>query len=418
MSEHPRDAEPAFDALKLEDATALDALVESGFDANSAMRFVPNGRERVEQLQNLLSLLHCGATSDRSLADVTFARLMQLRGQKLGAPAPSEPALAPDDDAALERLVMAGFDSSRVPSALRERARRHEALAGLVTATATPYASASLVDRTLAKVQAHIETESAAMRFQAAPRRRGFGIRISELASAAAVLLIGAGVLLPVLSALREQARQSMCKANLGNTALAMSSYASSNRDSLPVATASLDGGKWWDVGHPRQDGRLQSNSANLFTLTHDGYEKLQALACPGNPRAACTAPPGARDWSCLEEVSYSYQIMFGPQRAAWRQGNTVVVADRSPIVARSIRREPFDPFANSLNHQGAGEHILYNDGNVTWAPSPILANGDNIWLPHQIEIVISHFAVRPRQMAPLQGTEMPSAADDAFVGP
>lgn len=418
MSEHPRDAEPAFEALQHEDATALDALVESGFDARSAMRYVPDGRDRVEQLQKLLSLLDCDAASDRSLADVTFARLMQMRGQKLGAPAQSEAALGPDDDAALERLVMAGFDSSRVPSALRERARRHEALAGLVTTTATPYASESLIERTLAKVQSHIETETAAMRFEAAPRRRGFGVRISDLASAAAVLLIGAGVLLPVLSALREQARQSLCKANLGNTALAMSSYASSNRDSLPVATASLEGGKWWDVGHPRQDGRLQSNSANLFTLSRDGYESLQNLSCPGNPRAVTAAPPGARDWSCLEEVSYSYQIMFGPQHSAWKQGSAVVVADRSPIVSRSVSRLPFDPFANSLNHKGAGEHILHNDGNASWTSSPVLSDGDNIWLPHRIEVVISHFAVRPRQMAPLQGTEIPDAADDAFVGP
>src|SRR5690606_33034858 len=154
-----------------------------------------------------------------------------------------------------------------------------------------------------------------------AARRRGLGVRLADLASVAAVVLIGAGLVLPVLSAVREQARRAACLTNLGSTASAMSSYAHSNRDSLPMATASLGGGHWWDVGSPRS-----SNSANLYTLARDGYVTLATLACPGNPSAPTRVPsPDARDWRRLEEISYSYQIMFGP-RPAWNGPHRVVI--------------------------------------------------------------------------------------------
>src|SRR4051794_2893297 len=106
-----RDPDPSFGDLRSEDAAALDALVSASFDPAHAVRTMPGGRERIEQLQSLLSLLECDAQSARSLTDVTFARLMQVRGERLGAPV-REAALTPDDDAALERLVMAGFDST------------------------------------------------------------------------------------------------------------------------------------------------------------------------------------------------------------------------------------------------------------------------------------------------------------------
>src|SRR3954465_12393494 len=111
-----RDTDPAFGNLRSEDAAALDALITASFDPAHAVRTLPGGRERIEKLRELFSLLDCDAASDRSLADVTFARLMQARGEPLGASS-REPALSPDDDAALERLVMSGFDATRVPGA-------------------------------------------------------------------------------------------------------------------------------------------------------------------------------------------------------------------------------------------------------------------------------------------------------------
>ena len=303
---------------------------------------------------------------------------------------------------------MHGYDASRVAPSLRERARRLEALAGLATDAAAP-SDGTLIDRTLSRIDAFEEETSEARRLPAT-RRRGLPIRLADLVSVAAVVLIGAGVVFPILGAFREQGRRALCNSNLGNTASALSAYAGANRDALPVTTASLGGGRWWDVGAPDH-----SNSANLYTLARDGYVNLATLACPGNPSAPTRpASADARDWRRLEEVSYSYQIMFGP-RPAWNGGGRVVVlADRSPVVLRAARHERPDPFANAPNHGGAGQHLLANDGAVSWADRPVLPSGDNIWLPRALEIRIR----QTPGVIPLSGRELPDGADDTCLGP
>jgi hypothetical protein len=72
-----------------------------------------------------------------------------------------------------------------------------------------------------------------------------------------------------------------------------------------------------------------RSNSSNLFTLVKTGYAKLHDLACPGN-QCAVTGPaaPEAHDWRSLPEVSYSYYIMFGPHRP------TAITNPRTVILA------------------------------------------------------------------------------------
>jgi hypothetical protein len=380
--------------LTPDDARALDALADAGFDSGKIA--APDAR--VERAAGLLSMLAGNIRAHPSLADVTMARVLR---EATGAS--QEPVLSADDQEALEAWIMHGYDAARVAPSLRERAAKHAGLAAMAVGQpgAEPLDSA-LADRTLARVAAFEEVSSQSFRLPA--RKRGLSIRLADFLSVAAVVLIGAGLVLPVMSAVREEGRRGLCRTNLGSTASAMSTYAGSNRDSLPMAAASLGGGRWWDVGTPQH-----SNSANLYTLAHDGYLKLATLACPGNPEAPTATTGGdARDWRRLEEISYSYQIMFGP-RPAWNNGQVMVVlADRSPVVLRAVRGEPIDPFANAPNHRGAGQHLLSTDGSVTWATSPVLKNGDNIWLPRAYEL-------RPR---PLSGTELPAAADDTCLGP
>jgi hypothetical protein len=389
------------------DAAAIDALFESGLDPERIGEVDSPQRGRARAAAELLRLLECPVEPHAALADVAFHRVLQVRRATRDF---REAELTEDDQIALDSWVMGGFDAERAPGALRERARRHEALAGLVTRCQG--AGPDLADRTLEFIQAEINAEETRHNIVDAPQPRGRSIRLADLVSVAAVLLIGAGVLMPVLTAVRDQGRRAMCLSNLGGTATAMGIYAGSNRDSMPLSTASLGGGRWWEVGKPH------SNSANLFTLARMDYTPLSMLACAGNPVAE-TGPvdPNARDWRSLEEISYSYQIMFGRERPLWGHGaRTVVLADRSPVVLRSVRGEQFDPMANAPNHRSRGQHLLYNDGSSEWARSPMLENGDNIWLSRQVEIGIDLMAGRP--IRPLTGREIPDAADDACLGP
>jgi hypothetical protein len=336
--------------LSAADQAALEALIAAGWDSSAAMKSHAGDSDRIQKVASLLALMRTGERPDAALKDVTFARIMQARRRDEAVDGVGV-RLVPDDEEALESWVMHGFDASRVAGSLRARARKHEALANLVTSVSDTLESGSLINRTLAKVDSEIERESVAMDIGAARRRRGVGIRLADLVSVAAVILIGSAVVLPILGTMREQSRRALCLKNLGDTASAMSTYATANRDSMPYASASLGGGRWWDVGTER------SNSANLYTLAKSGYLSLADLACPGNPSAPTASPsPEAQDWRCLEEVSYSYQIMFGPQRMGWQRGpGAVVLADRSPVVLRAIRGEQFDSGANAPNHRGEG---------------------------------------------------------------
>lgn len=404
------DSQPS---LNTADEAALAALIESGWDASRATKTNPELSDRIQRVATILALVRVDARAESALRDVTFARVMQVR-RRDEAVEQNGVRLVPDDEEALESWIMHGFDASRVAGSLRIRARKHEALANLVTSAAGSAETGSLISKTLARVEEEIEREAEALDLGAARRRRGSGIRLADLLSVAAVILIGSAVVLPILGTMREQSRRALCLKNLGDTASAMSTYASANRDSLPLASASLGGGSWWDVGTSPE----RSNSANLYTLAKGGYLTLADLACPGNPCAPTAAPsPEAQDWRRLEEVSYSYQIMFGPQRPAWqRRSGAVILADRSPVVLRAIRGEQFDSNANAPNHRGEGQHMLRNDGSVTWASSPVLSNGDNIWLPRAIEIRVQHMSGKP--MPALNGTELPADADDTVLGP
>jgi hypothetical protein len=391
--------------LSVKDAAALDALMESGLNASGVPANVE--RRRVSRILSLLGLLRAGRGADPALVDVTLARIARYGETPITS---ADPVLTEDDQEAFDALVMSGFDAARVPATLRDRARKQEALLGVLRAP-TVIGGEELLERTLAKVQDHISSGEDRLKLETVRARRSSGLRLADLVSVAAVILIGFGVLFPVLTSMREQSRRALCKSNLGATALGMSTYAGANKDALPVNTASLaPGGTWWDVGNTHS-----SNSSNLYTLARAGYVPLADLACPGNP-AAPTAKvvADAQDWRKLEEVSYSYQIMFGPH-PVWRSaGPAVILADRSPVVLRAIRGEAVDPCSNAPNHACEGQHLLRTDGTVTWATSPILPNGDNIWLPRAIEVRLQQLMGK----APLRGNETPSSADDTFLGP
>ena len=379
------------------DAAAIDALVAAGFRLD---RVHEEHRERAERA--LLLLAHLDGTPVGDPA--TLTDLAYLRVMRAGAP---EPELCTGDADALDAWMLAKHDVSRVPSSLRERARRHEELAELVS-VGGPAPSASLIERTLAGVQQTIDDEEDSHRL-VMPRMR---FRMADLISAAAVVLIAASVLWPVANEVRFQQSKAMCGSHMASLAGALMSYAGDNRNAMPFVTPGPSGtnGTWWDVGHP------QSNSANLYTLVHEGYTALADMACPGNPHATTRAEAAARDWRSLDEVSYSYQIMSGPHRPRWNGGRVLVLADASPVVRAAIRGRPVDPWAGSNNHAGRGQHGLWNDGSATWLSSAVLPNGDNIWLPRSIEEAIAR--VQGRQIDPIAGTETPGGVDDSFVGP
>ena len=381
-------------------------------DANAVDRWVdgePAHDARDFRLADLLGLLNADSaiSADSTLTDLTMLRVLRASGSQVSVDAPADavPELAPLDAEALDAWMLASGRVDRVPTAMRERAARHEALADMVSEGPAPAMSADLVDKLMTRVAATPAEPAESAQPEIVGR-----IRLADLMSIAAVLVVGVSVIWPMLTSMRDAHYRTISSARMAAAGNGMAAYAASY-GALPQASASLAGDPWWEVGQNPE----HSNSANLFTLARDGFVELAQLASPTNPVApTAVKAKGARDWRSLEEVSYSYRNMFGGGNDPYALTTaSALLADRSPIVPRSRRGEAARADANSMNFAGRGQHVLFGDGSVVWLTSPVLDNGDNIWLPGSVERDLARDG-----QATLTGRETADGPADAFLVP
>ena len=389
---------------------ALDALIESGWDLS---RVPDEYRQSAEALID--SFGHACEESPEAAPELVEATIRKLISEPIG-----EASLSDASADALDMWSLSGYRTGNVPKGLREQAERHEAFAEMISRSVTGSdldVTDDLVEGTLGRIA---EYEALAE-----PRSFAFPIklRLTDVVSVAAVLLIGLSVTLPVISTFRFESMRKLNESNFAVASVAFGSYANDNEGRLPVYTPSSEilnqsaGAlrRWWLVGLDP----LQSNSANLYTLTREGYTSLESLASPGNENAVDEpASDDAVDWGEFNEVSYSFRILQGsPSDDRWARRGHVILTDRSPVILKAYQGLPIDPFENSPNHEGRGQHVLNGDGSVDWLTSPWLPHNDQIYLPRFLEKLVNP-GVRRTGMVPLQGIERPSSYTDAFVGP
>ena len=396
------------------DAAAIEAwMTRREPHAPAPVRTSP----REAALERLLGLLDdaepVSTDADRQLlVDVTFARILRARDERTiarVAPNPiSGPTLSNSDAEAIDDLVAAGWS----PSAAGGRTHRAHSLLALLDTTlhlGAPTERGRLVDAALARVQSEVDSESTRFRFTPVERPTFArpGIRWRDLGAIAAMFIIACSIFWPMVNGLRMESMRSAGQSNMERAALGFGMFANDHDDRLASMNNRGPDGLWWQVGTPEK-----SHSANLYTLVSDGYVPVAALASPANPNAPTeVADPDARDWASGNQVSYSYQL-FGkvvPRLATFDGEPRVVLADRSPIIERAKLGLPVHPNANSANQAGLGQLVLFADGRVRFLRTPMLDNGDNIWLPRRLEQ-----AAQPTVV----GTEMPASRSDAFVGP
>lgn len=304
-------------------------------------------------------------------------------------------------DAALECL----WEGQSLPQN-SDRARKVGELFDLLSQCPVENPPADLAARTLARIDTY---ELSARRLQAeqdAPRPIPF--RWSELAALAAIVLIAASVIWPVLEHTRSGAREAVCRSNLGDAGVAINQYALDHRGMLPRGQV-LPGTPWFQVGQQFSDDHVVSNSANLFLLARNQYIDPARLACPGNPHAPQSLDAARlKDWPSFDAVSYSYQNQFAAQPLVVRDHpGMVVLTDKNPqfevVQGKLIDRQLPDQ-TNSQAHGGAGQNILLLNGGVYWYDKPVLPNGDVIY--------------RAQGVKQHTGSETPASADDVFTVP
>jgi hypothetical protein len=123
------------------------------------------------------------------------------------------------------------------------------------------------------------------------------------------------------------------------------------------------------------QDWSAANHGAHLALLAAKGYCAPESLTCP-----ACAAGG---------TTCFAYRVPARGERFSFDlPATSVLAADANPLVA-SMRRGSSLPArtANSANHAGAGQNMLFGDGSFDWRTSPILTSPpagaiDNIWLP------------------------------------
>ncbi len=431
----PEDARPADSRSTLSpaDQQALDALLANNWS--------PADPRQVRIVQTIAPLA-AGPAPDPALVDATLARILRVSAQPAASADSAQPVaqLSVTDAEALDAYFNNQHNLRSVPASLRDRAQRIDALSNLIASTPSPASGRDLlIERTLARVDAARAQSNRAISIAETPSRRGTW-RLADLVSVAATLLVGVSVLWPLMGAWSKRASRVNCAGNMNTVAQAMGLYTGDQRGSLPMASASLAGLPWWETGKNVE----HSNSANLFTLRRANYATLEQLRCGGNRKCSGEdLPNDARDWKSINDVSYSYFVMFGDRRPQWSDpSSTVVLADASPVVRRAIVGNVIYANENSWNHGGEGQWALRIDGSAIWLRTPYhtSSNGqpDNLWLPANLEEALAAserqwretgssdpIRVRSRRDAAdaranvtLQGRESPRGADDTFLGP
>ena len=298
------------------------------------------------------------------------------------------------------------------------------------------------------------------------PRMKAFrGVTVTELLVATGGLTCILALLLPALSETKDAADRAACAANLSRLGQALLFYACDHDDLLPDCGASSTRG-----GGPPDDGvhvasrinapgtcnwpnvRAVGNQANLWILVRENYASPALFICPATPdRPSLNAydNPAVMGFLAMDpdtgratpaedrflkrvtagRCSYSYQVQFvhpatpaetsdprnATTQARLHPDSLAIAADRNPFTRTDLVRQPIvspadQPEANSLNHRGRGQNVLYLDGNVRWQITPrcgpLRADGipDNIYWPDV--------------GSPDDPQSVPCAIDDSFLAP
>ncbi|MFO0963434.1 MAG: hypothetical protein U0625_11100 [Phycisphaerales bacterium] len=325
------------------------------------------------------------------------------------------PAISAEDARILDLLAEEGFDPARarsVQDADRARARALNAVLARLEQYPVAPPHESIVDATLARIDAFEADRTEAMRVGSGRRPR---VRLSDIVSVAAILLVALGVGVPILSQMRAQSLSTVCANNLRSLNGGLAAYAQQYGGSMPAvagiggmftapetspppapAASSRRAPLMPNIARPQQwsgqvyvrpgaDGRPQSmilvpdwgtynHSANLAILVAKGFAPEHALRCPG-----C-----ATGHACFAYKVPAEGVRFQldtPQRM-------VVVSDANPVIELRRNGQQIDrSVLSSRNHGEAGQNLLFSDGAVQWSNTPILRDSpaqfvDNIWLP------------------------------------
>lgn len=244
-------------------------------------------------------------------------------------------------------------------------------------------------------------------------RRPHTGFTLTEILVVIGIIGVLIAILLPVMSKVRETSKRTQCMSNLRQIGQALFSYATDNRGGLPRIQWRKEPGQDPPFVDPLDNDPspfsvncFNSNSAALFLLVREGRLTPNVFICPstddqpdplgGQPAVQRSNFTNYGDaMNGVRTRSYTYARLY-PSTAPGAAGLTNLLQTLKPDFALAadhgipICANQNDERANwhsaglagnSLNHNSAGQNVLYADGRVTWQTTNRCGvGGDNIY--------------------------------------
>ncbi len=218
--------------------------------------------------------------------------------------------------------------------------------------------------------------------------RRRNAFTIIELLVVIGIIAVLLAILLPALETAREQANTTSCAANLNQIGVALQVYANENHGNWPrtvyqpgaavVAGTGTGNDPFTATGPAANDV-----SAPFFLLIRAEKLPTQLFADPYNDAVQYTADPANPATRCnfsnyQKNLAYSFANPYPDAAAAksYKFGPTL-----PPTFAVAADLNPGVPGANSKNHEGDGQNVLYTDGHVEFQTTNLCGvNHDDIY--------------------------------------
>ena len=241
---------------------------------------------------------------------------------------------------------------------------------------------------------------------------RNFG----QLASAAAMIIFVAGIIIAPLTHMRQDYWQKYCQTQLQRIGQGINAYSADNENKLPAVATTL-GSPWWKVGYQGEENH--SNTRHMWLLAKNNYVNPTDFVCPGarQGKAIQLDPLQAKNYSdfpARRYVTYSFRIICKQPTDKNMLGQKVLIADLNPLFERlpqnsanslDLQLSENQLNLNSSNHCRRGQNILFCNGSVEFVKTRQMG-------------VLQDDIFTLRDTNVYKGVETPSCETDAFLAP
>ncbi len=286
--------------------------------------------------------------------------------------------LSKADAEMLDQLVDVGFELAQLEYLSPEDTQRANSILktlGLLDAYPVEDASDTLIDATLARIDQYEAKRSARMQIhtpELETTKRGFRIRMPDLISVAAMILITFSVFAMLTNSARNQSISNECASNMAMVGHGLFNYASDHNGNTPTEQATEVASLFGGIVPDRTDAEV---------LATEGYCEHHHLNCPGHGG---------------QGRGFSYQTQ---PAAMWDEmhsrGNVIIImSDQNPVLNKMLANQAFDPLTPSPTHGAFGQNHLRDDGSIASGAAPVFG-GDLIWIldgkNRGIDIFLTH---------------------------